>query len=36
MMKNELAVRRQGRIMGLLGGLSLVMISLFALTYLRL
>ncbi len=27
---------RQGRIMGLLGGLFLVMISLFTLTYLRL
>ncbi len=36
-MKKETALtRQQGRIMGLLCGLSLVMLSLFALTYLRL
>ncbi len=36
-MKKGLALtRRQERILGLLGGLSLVMVSLFALTYLRL
>lgn len=36
MMKNEYAARQQGRILGLVGGLGIVMISLFALTYLRL
>lgn len=36
MNNQEVASKRQGRILGLLGGLSLVMISLFTLTYLRL
>lgn len=36
MMKIDHLSRRQGRILGLVGGLSVVMISLFALTYLRL
>lgn len=36
MKKQEVVSNRQGRILGLLGGLSLVMVSLFALTYLRL